>query len=207
MRIAVTTRGLDLFHGNILSDITKLKDAGILYVFLKSFEVYEDPTFQVRWAETKAAGLIRGAYAYFHPNRDPVEQANAFLATANFEPGDLPPVLDIETLDGVSPIMVRENCFLRLQHVQAMTKRRPIIYSSPYFLTALGLDKRFLDFGLWIADYRGGRPRLPWPWTDWTFWQTSSSGAIPGVNGLADTDVFNGSLADLQAFIAKSRLD
>ena len=43
-------------------------------------------------------------------------------------------------------------------------------------------------------------PNIPNAWSTWAFWQTgSSSGALPGTSGVVDVNLFNGTLAQLQA--------
>ena len=44
---------------------------------------------------------------------------------------------------------------------------------------------------------------MPTPaWSDWTFWQDSSTGMVPGISGNVDLDQFNGTLDDLHKFVA-----
>jgi lysozyme len=45
---------------------------------------------------------------------------------------------------------------------------------------------------------------VPRPWTDWTFWQDSESGDVPGVEGPCDTNSFNGDLDALKEYAARS---
>ncbi len=42
--------------------------------------------------------IMRGAYHYYRPNENSIEQANLFIKTVKLQKGDLPPVLDIEKL-------------------------------------------------------------------------------------------------------------
>jgi tetratricopeptide (TPR) repeat protein len=45
---------------------------------------------------------------------------------------------------------------------------------------------------------------LPNGWSNWAFWQYSDKGVVPGINGSADMNVFNGSSLDLRKFIAET---
>lgn len=203
-------RGIDIYHGDPISDGSKLKPGGVEYCFLKATEgvTLVDNRFESRWTALKNRGIVMGAYHFFHPNRDPYLQANLFLKTIlnNLTPQDLPPVLDWETSDGVPSEQDRTRALIFLDRVQEATKRKPIIYGSPYFLQDLHLTKDFADYPLWIAHYGATCPLVPAPWTDWTFWQTSETGQVPGISGNCDKDVFNGTLEDLHKFIASSKI-
>lgn len=195
-------RGIDIYHGNMISDVTKLKPAGIEYAFLKAFENSVDPKFQTRWASMKDHGIIRGAYDFFHPGHDPLDQANRFLkAVGPLSPGDLPCVLDWESTDGVPASHDRENALIWLHRVKDGTGKTPIIYTGPYFAQALALDAQFAQYPLWVAHYGVKCPLVPAPWKKWTFWQTSETGSVPGIPGHTDLDVFNGTLEDLRKFV------
>lgn len=193
--------GIDIYHGDMISDITKVAGA-VKYAFLKATEGenYVDTRFKARWAQVKTAGLIRGAYHFFHPAKSPVTQAHAFLdAVGPIGPGDLPLVLDWESTDGLPSTSDRLSAMRFLSIVETATKKIPIIYSSPYFLQALSLDAAFHRYPLWIAHYGVKCPLVPPPWKTWTFWQSSETSAVPGIQGHCDFDVFNGSLDELKA--------
>jgi hypothetical protein len=47
--------------------------------------------------------------------------------------------------------------------------------------------------------YRGSIDSIvPSQWSDWTFWQFSETGTVPGINSKVDMDRFNGASADLR---------
>lgn len=192
-------RGIDIYHGDLIADVTKLKPAGIEYAFLKAFEYTEDSRFQSRWKSMKAHAILRGAYDFFHPSRDPVEQAIKFLNIVGpLDAADLPCALDWESTDNVPAATDRERALLWLEKVEKISGKTPIVYTGPYFADALRLDARFSRYPLWIAHYGTECPLVPNPWDDWTFWQTSETGFVPGIQGHCDKDVFNGTLEDLK---------
>ena len=47
---------------------------------------------------------------------------------------------------------------------------------------------------LWIAHYTKDCPRVPAPWTRWSFWQHSKTGRVPGIRGNVDLNVYQGRL-------------
>jgi lysozyme len=58
----------------------------------------EDIQFRKNWLAAKNRKMIRGAYHYYRPNENSLEQAKIFIQTVELQKGDLPPVLDIEKL-------------------------------------------------------------------------------------------------------------
>lgn len=200
------TKGIDIYHGDMISDVNILAE-NVSYAYLKAFEYSEDSRFQTRWASMKAHGIIRGAYDFFHPAKDPSDQARSFLnVIGSLDDDDLPCALDWEATDGISMSTDKANALIWLEHVEQETKKTPVIYTAPYFAHALALDERFQKFPLWVAHYDVKCPLVPEPWANWSFWQGSESTVVPGIANKCDLDYFNGSLSDLKTFIAKSAI-
>jgi lysozyme len=146
----------------------------------------------------KAAGVVRGAYHFFHPNESATTQANFVLSTVGaLEAGDLPIVLDFEVLDGVSEATAVADALTFLETVTSATGKTAILYMSSEFLA--GSYPALSKYTLWVANYGVSCPGLPSEWPAWSFWQNSDSGEVSGISGSTDTDVFNGSLAALTA--------
>ena len=157
-----------------------------------------DPYFSINWERSKKAGLIRGAYHYFEPTQDGRLQANFFLSRVDHEAGDLPPVLDIEEINGVSKSTLRKRLKDFLKKVEERTGVQPIIYTNPKIYYDL-LDDDFSHYPLWIAHYHsGGRPRI---FRNWHFWQHSESGRVNGIRGNVDFNVFSGDIAALRKLL------
>ena len=192
-------QGLDVSHHQGTVDWNQAGTAGFQFAFMKALEGITsfDSQFQANWAGSKAAGLLRGAYHFYHANDDPREQAEAFLSVYHPSPGDLPPALDIEISDGQSASTIIQGIEVWLSTVQEKVGVPPILYTGPSFWKSLG-TQQFGDFPLWIADYGVTTPTVPAGWTGWTFWQYSQSGSVAGVSGAVDLDYFQGSLEDLQ---------
>jgi hypothetical protein len=144
--------------------------------------------------------VIRGVYQYFRPADDPVAQADYMLdRVGNLEPGDLPPVIDVEATDDLSSAEIADSVGRWIARVEEVWGVTPIIYTGKYFWQDNVASTRFRDYPLWVAQYRQGCPDLPSQWDDWVFWQTSDSGRFNGIGGNTDTDVFNGDRAALLA--------
>ena len=193
--------GPDTSHYEPNVDWSRVKTAS-QFAFTKATEgiTLVDPLFARYWAEMKAVGLVRGAYHFFHPNINPVEQAKYFLrAVGELVSGDLPAVLDFETL--VPGYTSKEYCATALawlNEVEAATKKVPIVYGSPGILEVLN-SAEFARYPLWIAEYGVRAPRPTSPWKNWTFWQFSESYPVAGVPNKCDANYFNGGVEQLNA--------
>ncbi len=194
-------RGVDISHHNNIFDFKKLFAGGWPYAFLKATEgtTFIDPRFNERWAAVKAAGVIRGAYHFFHANKDPIAQAHHYLQViGKLGVGDLPAALDFEVTDGIG----RETQIAQIQTwldiVEKETGKVPIFYSYVSFIKALSLPQSFTRYPLWLANYKVSAPHVPGPWKACTFWQDAEDGASPGAGRHVDTDYFYGNMTDLK---------
>ncbi len=196
--------GIDVSHYQGRVNWEAVKAAGCAFAFAKATEGagVVDPRFAANWAGMKAAGILRGAYHFYRAAQPTAAQAAHLLSTVRFEPGDLPPVLDIEVNDGVTGEALVGGVQTWLDAVEPVAGATPIIYTNTPFWDA-HFNDQFGQYPLWIAHY-GPQPQpLPAGWTVWTFWQYSQSLTIDGVNGAADHDYFNGTAEALQALAVK----
>lgn len=198
-----TIEGIDVSVWQANIDWDAVKGSGITFAFARAaYSTSKDDYFDQNWAGMKSAGIVRGAYQYWRPDKDPIAQADAMLQIiGTLEPTDLPPVIDVEETDGVGPATLSDRLAQWLQHVEAATGRKPIIYSGKYFWQDNVQSKAFLDYPYWIPNYSLDCPNLPdGYWPDWQFFQYTSTGSVAGVSGNVDRDTFNGTLQDLQKF-------
>ncbi|MFT3772897.1 MAG: GH25 family lysozyme [Minicystis sp.] len=201
-----TTRGLDVSYHQGRIEWPSVRRAGVVFAFARVADGagFVDPRFGENWAGMKAAGVMRGSYQFFRPAQDPAAQAAVLVreitARGGIQAGDLPPALDLEVTDGVDTETLRGRALVWLRHVESALGRTPIVYTSPSFWEDLGEDARFARYTLWIAHWEARCPALPGDWERWRFWQDTSDSAVPGIEGAVDTDWFNGSRADLEAF-------
>jgi lysozyme len=154
-----------------------------------------DKTFQENWLGAKKNKLLRGAYHYYRPNENSLEQAALFIKTVRLHKGDLPPVLDIERL-AETQSMARLKVGLRrwLEAVETHYKVKPIIYTGEKYYDDF-LKEEFSDYLFWIANYNFYRERIE---EDWLFWQFTEKGTVPGIRGNVDVNIYNGDLQQLQ---------
>lgn len=184
-----------------------VRNAGHDFSMVKATESlnYVNPFFVQDCLAMRVAGVARGAYHYADPTQSPEAQA-AFYSTVVLGingPGDMPPVLDLEHSGGLPPAALIDWTHRYLNTVQSLTGRQPIIYTYPNFWrTAMANTNEFAGYPLWIADYNGQNTPGPLPggWSNWTFWQYTSTGRIPGVNGDVDLNVYSGAQGDFARY-------
>ena len=161
------------------------------FVFIRSTSGKDkiDSKFKENWKAAKERQLIRGAYHYYRPNENSIEQAENFTKNVKLEKGDLPPVLDIEKLPRKQSIDSLKVGLRRwLKKVEKHYKVKPIIYSGESYYTDF-LREEFSEYPLWIANYNFWRNDLE---SDWQFWQFTEKAQIEGIEGMVDLNVFNG---------------
>jgi lysozyme len=161
------------------------------FAFIKATEgiANTDPEFGRNWRKAGANEIIRGAYHFFIASKDGRMQAEHFIKKVNLERGDLPPVLDVEQLNGVAPSVLRKEAMEWLQIVEEHYGVRPIIYTNVEFYKR-NLGEEFDSYPLWVAHYYEPRkPRIP---REWVFWQHSDEGRVNGIRAKVDFNVFNG---------------
>lgn len=198
-----TVKGIDVSYYQGKIDWNAVKAGGYQFAFARVSDGanFIDPDFPTYWAGMKAAGVIRGTYQFFRPQQDGTTQANVLLSHVKLEPGDLPPVLDVEVTDGASSATIVSRIRQWVARIKQATGMTPIIYTAPGFWAGISGASEFGEETLWVANWQVSCPGVPSAWSNWTFWQYADNGAVPGIPaGGVDHDEFNGSLADLQAF-------
>ena len=155
----------------------------------------KDRQFNRNWLGAKENKMIRGAYHYYRPNENSIEQAALFIKTVTLEKGDLPPVLDIEKLPKNQSV---ENLKLGLRRwlnaVEFHYGVKPIIYTGERYYDDF-LKEEFSDYLFWIANYNFYREEIA---EDWLFWQFTEKASIPGIKGNVDVNIYNGDLQQLR---------
>lgn len=193
--------GLDVSDYDPGTQWNVLAANGNQFAYIKATEgvTFTNDLFKTDWPAAKAAGLARGAYHFYHPSDDPVQQAQFYLQTVGtLAANDLPPMLDWETSDGVSNAQQIANAMTWLTLVESATGRTPIIYVDPSYWNSLGNPVAFFRFPLFIAEYDVACPRVPPPWNTWSLWQKATAPLAGVASPEADIDVFNGTLNLLQ---------
>ena len=167
------------------------------YVFIRATvgKDRKDRKFEKNWLGAKENKMIRGAYHYYRPNENSLEQAELFIKTVTLQKGDLPPVLDIEKLPKNQSIANLKLGLKRWLHaVESHYGVKPIIYSGESYYEDF-LKEEFGDYLFWIANYNFYREEIA---EDWLFWQFTEKASVPGIKGNVDVNIYNGDFQQLQ---------
>jgi lysozyme len=193
--------------------------SGVHFAIIKASEGqgYEDPQWQRNVKGAKAAGLLVGAYHYFWSKRAADVQAQNYLKVAGGFDLDLPPVIDFESLQGMTPgdAIHRAHEFTIL--TEQLWQRPVLVYTYPNFWRTTiqypGLDPVAKQQGLnlakrdlWIAHYGVSQPSVQWPFKDWKFWQFDGDGGRRLPQGTdSDFNWFRGTPEELKAYCASTK--
>ncbi|WP_411882539.1 glycoside hydrolase family 25 protein [Polaromonas sp. YR568] len=204
--------GIDVSHYQGAIDWPQVAGGGVVFCFVKATEgIYVvDPFFKENWAGCAGAGLLRGAYHFGRPGTDAQTQAQQFFSTVGtLGPHDLPPVLDIETLNQCSAEDALQWVLDFTAAADTLFGRRTMVYTDDGFWQNLvpilarepAAARSLAARPLWLADYVAD-PTVPSPWQAWSCWQYSDgsvNGAtpVPGVAGDVDQNWFQ--QADLES--------
>lgn len=154
-----------------------------------------DRQFRKNWEGAKENKIMRGAYHYYRPNENSIEQADLFIKTVKLQKGDLPPVLDIEKLPKNQSLDSLKVGLKRwLTKVEKHYQVRPIIYSGERYYSDF-LKEEFGEYLFWIANYNFYREKIE---DDWLFWQFTEKASLPGIENRVDVNIYNGDLEQLQ---------
>jgi len=218
-------RGIDVSRYQPKVDWAKVKAAGVAFAVPKASQSnWADPMFATHWAGAKSAGLLRSAYHFFVPDMDPLKQAAAYLKALGSDPGDLPPVLDVEAKT-TNPAQLAKDAEKWLAEVEKQLGKRAVIYTAAwYWNSTMLIGGKYPAWAserpVWVAAYpvKDGtptleqiaqgkyKPLLPKGWDKWAFWQYSERGRVDGVANPdgkpanVDLNVFEGTLEDLGKF-------
>ncbi|WP_372494556.1 lysozyme [Pseudarthrobacter humi] len=215
-------QGLDVSSHQPSVDWLQQWNMGARFAYVKASEgnYYTSPTYASQYQGSRNVGMIRGAYHFAIPNwSSGADQARYFVQNGGGWTADghtLPPVLDFEfnpyenrtingfyfgnTCYGMSPAQLTSWVRDFGNAMLSMTGRLPAIYTNTsWWRQCLGDPAGFADYPLWVAAYPSSPTNnagaVPASWRTYSIWQYSSTGPLAG-----DSNVWNGSLADLQRF-------
>lgn len=198
--------GIDLshFNGSInwskLSKIDLFDTVSIKFIYIKATEGRKlvDPMFAKNWNEAKTKNIIRGAYHFYVPDRDPIEQAKNFCKVVKLIEGDLPPVCDFETVNSMPADKLKQNIRIFLDKLQDNYGVQPIIYTNKKLYHKL-FKNDFSDYQYWIAHYDA--KQIDDSIENLVFWQHNKEGKLPGHKGKFDYNVFLGDEEDFKLLL------
>ena len=198
---------------------TSVKSSGITFAWAKATEgtSITDADFTINASHGKSAGVYMGAYHFAHPaSASPASEENHFWSVAGgyitADGKTLMPMLDMETFTGVTGASsysdwANQWCDDAVADAAANNVHiKPAIYTSA--CSACNFNGSVAQWSSDIADYNGQSAQTGTPWSTcgscavwgagvWNFWQYTDSGSVSGISGGVDSDVFNGTSAQL----------
>lgn len=189
--------------------------AGYSFAYIKATEgtYYTNPYYSADLAGAAGSGVMAGAYSFANPSTaSGAAEADYLLGNSGYVNNGqmLPPMLDVEadpyqagdTCWGLSASAMVSWISAFVSEIRARTGQYTLIYTSAgWWQQCTGSSSAFSSDPLSIASYGGTTPTLPsGGWQNWTIWQWTSTGSVPGVTGATDLDAFNGDSAALSSF-------
>lgn len=196
-----------------LGHLSKKKVSGnvdypISFVFIKSTEgaSVQNKYYLSDYTQARHHGFKVGTYHFYSTKTYAASQAMYFIKNSRYNPGDLPPVLDVEPSPQQVAAMGGANALLGsvrkwLELVEKYRGVRPILYVSQTFVNRYFLSKykdgEYLkkNYKVWIARYGEYKPDV-----HLCFWQLSPDGRVAGITGEVDINIFNGYADSFKAF-------
>lgn len=204
--------GVDMSHwqGNI--DFSKLAYHNIRFAIFKAGEIptgsrteFTDPRYARNIVEAPRNGIITGAYYFFHPAIGASQQARHFDAVMDkFGRPDLPPVIDVESTDNLSPVKVAAVLKAMIDALVARGYRLPVIYSRWGFLVnQVGEPYWLKEHFLWLAQYNTTLTVKPRDMSKVIIWQYTDKLRLAGIGVNLDGNYWLKSEAELLALVKK----
>lgn len=191
------TLGVDLSHWEGSID-WELAYPWMPFVYYKATDgyFYIDDQFANNRDGTKKYGVPNAPYHYWHPELDPIVQANHFIDTVGT--GYSRYIVDAEDRTAAPrDIVARLKQFL--DRCEELTGKKPAIYTSASYWNEVmyPLPSWSDDYDLIVANYTTKRnPMIPNGWARWKIWQFGDNFYMQGCDEFCDGDWFNGTLQE-----------
>jgi GH25 family lysozyme M1 (1,4-beta-N-acetylmuramidase) len=208
-------QGIDVSHYDEEVDWRKVASSGkVQFAYLKATEGtnFIDETFARNWSQSRANGIVRGAYHVFNFCKPAPEQFENIKRVVPKDPDALPIAIDVEwtgipkrigqaKCDDVKTI--RQNVRELAKAIRSEYKKTPVIHGFAETFRDV-IDDTFLEFPVWLLDYKktgDAGPSLVGRNT-WSIWQFGSNATIPGLKSKVSANVFFGTRKQFNAFRA-----
>ena len=195
--------GIDISAHNGDIDFKAAASDGVEFAWIKATEgvSFRDRKFSANHRKAGEAGLKRGAYHFFRFDKDGVEQAINLLDAVGERHLELGVAIDVETSgnpQGIDDETIKERIMTMVDYLN-LRGLAPTLYCNKrdYYRY---LDDSFPGNSLWICSFSSDPIAAPW-----TFWQHNHRGAVRGLNGKVDLNVFGGDRDEWKDFIAKQQ--
>ena len=194
---------MDISAHNGRIDFKAAARDGVEFVWIKATEgaTFRDKRFATNHLKAGEAGIMRGAYHFFRFDKDGVTQAINLLEAVGDRNLELGVAIDVETSGnpkGIDDELIKERIAAMVDYLN-LRGLAPTLYCNKadyyrYMADALPGNS------LWICSFSSDPISAAW-----TFWQHNHKGAVKGVKGDVDLNVFGGHRDDWADFIYKQQ--
>ncbi len=196
--------GFDISNNNGSVDWALTGRLGYSFVVIKASEgtTFRDPFFAAEWESAREFGLVRGAYHFARPSANSGrDEAHFFLdVVRDLRVGDFL-ALDLEDTRVAPRADLHDYALDFLTTVQHAVGFRPLLYSGNWYMDPHNLEGHadLAAYGLWYASWQPTFPPVPPAWDFLAMWQYGA-GPVPGISGVVDLDLFNGTVEQLRRY-------
>ena len=184
--------GIDISSHQGYIDWAKVSsDKDIRFVYIKATEgaTYRSPHYAHNITQARRYGLLVGSYHYLTSTSSIDKQFDNFSKYALKPVQDLIPMLDIEVRGNWSRSQLIDSVDKFCQLAEDFYGVQPMIYSTMGFYNK-NLTPHFNKHHLYIGRYSNEEPQINWE-GEYTIWQYSENGIIPGIDAYVDLCRFN----------------
>lgn len=202
---------IDWEHMALFADSTgsvsgKLKESvylqPVLFAVIKSTEGadFTDTEHKRNMEQARRCGIVAGAYHFLRLS-DIDEQIKNFINNSDLQPGDLPPVLDMELSNADMKRYHKKAVAYAHKWLDAMEKHygvRPMLYTYDTYYNDYLAGQGFDGYDFFIARYNPETmPRVP----HLEIWQYTEHGKAGGIRKFVDLDFFFGNYANFEKYV------
>ncbi len=193
--------GIDLseYQGDI--DFEAVKNSGVDYVMLRlggryysdEGDMYKDAMFDTYYENAKKVGLKVGAYFFSQASNveDGIEEAQFAVSILNGKELDYPIAFDWEIISDDSArtdtVTGEDLTDIAIAFCKTLNEKeyKSIIYSNTSLMYYMYDLSKLKEYDFWVADYA----ELPSMYYNFTMWQYTTEGTVPGINGTVDLNI------------------
>ncbi len=187
--------GIDVWRGQGAIDWNTVKSSGIQFAMIRDgyggtpgeWDNQKDERFEENYAGATAAGIKVGVYHYSDALDTTMasNEADECLSILNHRHLDYPVAYDVEDpkqygLSSAELGQIVQTFCSKIEQAGYTT----IVYSFKNFFLSHLDNPLVYSYDAWVAQYGASSPSF----ADYTMWQYTSSGSVPGISGRCDMD-------------------
>lgn len=184
--------GIDVSIWQNHINFDKVKYYGKEIVYIRAgYGLSEDKNFHSNALCAKKANLKVGFYFYVTATNviEAQEQAEYFSSLISKYHYDCIPAVDFEEFKNLSINEINNIAFVFTNTLAKRTNTIPLFYTDSYNASHLWSEE-LTKYPLWIADYYVSSPYSLGHWSNWSAFQYSDKGEVPGISTYVDLDYF-----------------